>query len=146
VTITAVPAKRQIVGETWSLRAERVESLPGQEWQALIGVRRDLKLLVIWSEDAEEIEIEAWAGEPGETDGVALIDEGGGDLRLARIPLCSCGVRECGNIGIQLSTWLPAGRLPGLVDLLRDLPWTGTVPGRPNTTQVIEWPGPATGA
>ena len=42
-SVTAVPAKRQLVGEGWSLRAERVGLLNGNDWRALVGVRRGLK-------------------------------------------------------------------------------------------------------
>ena len=59
-----------------------------------------------------------------------MIDTGSGDLRLARVPLCSCGVRGCGNVGIQFGKWLPAGKLPALIELLRELPWSSTIPTR----------------
>ena len=130
--VTPVPGKRQLVGEGWSLRADRVEMLKGNAWRALIGVRRGLKLLVTWSDQDKELDVEAWAGEPEETDGVAVIDAGGGDIRLARVPLCSCGVRGCGNAGIQLAKWLPGDKLPALVELLRELPWTETIPAPSN--------------
>ena len=68
-SVTAVPGKRQLVGEGWSLRAERVEMLNGNDWRAL---RCGLKLLVTWSEQGQELDVEAWAGEPEETDGVAV--------------------------------------------------------------------------
>jgi hypothetical protein len=38
--VIAVPGKRQLVGEGWSLRAERVEMLKGNDWRALIGMTR----------------------------------------------------------------------------------------------------------
>ncbi len=144
--VTAVPGKRQLVGEGWSLRADRVEMLKGNAWRALIGVRRGLKLLVTWSDQDKELDVEAWAGEPEETDGVAVIDTGGGDIRLARVPLCSCGVRGCGNAGIQLAKWLPGNKLPALVELLRELPWTETIPALSNVLKgsdlgLIEGPG-----
>ena len=133
-SVTAVPGKQQLVGEGWSLRAERVEMLNGNDWRALVGVRRGLKLLVTWSEQGQELDVEAWAGEPEETDGVAVIDIGG-DIRLARVPLCSCGDRGCGNAGIQLAKWLPGNELPALVELLRGLPWTETTPTSSNVLQ-----------
>jgi hypothetical protein len=147
-TVTAVPGKRQLVGEGWSLRADHVEMLKGNAWRALIGVRRGLKLLVTGSDQDRELDVEAWAGEPEETDGVAVIDTGAGTIRLARVPLCSCGERGCGNAGIQLSKWLPGNELPALVELLRELPWTETIPTRSNVLQgnslaAIE--GPETG-
>jgi len=146
--VTAVPGKRQLVGEGWSLRADHVEVLTGNAWRALIGVRHGLKLLVTGSDQDGELDVEAWAGEPEETDGVAVIDAGAGEIRLARVPLCSCGVRGCGNAGIQLAKWLPGNELPALVGLLRQLPWTETIPTSSNVLQgnslaAIE--GPETG-
>jgi hypothetical protein len=131
-TITAVLGERRIEGDGWSLRADRLELLDGDDWRALIGVRRGLNLLVTWSGQARELDVEAWAGEPETTDGVAVIDLGSGDLRLARVPLCSCGDRGCGNIGLQFAKWLPGGKLPALVELFRELPWAHTVPTRAN--------------
>jgi hypothetical protein len=126
--VIAVPGKRQLVGEGWSLRAERVEMLKGNDWRALIGIGCDVKLLVSLDDKAGELEVEAWAGEPEETDGVAVIDTADGGIWLARIPLCSCGERSCGNAGIQLAKCLPGNELPALVELLRSLPRTGATP------------------
>jgi pimeloyl-ACP methyl ester carboxylesterase len=55
--------------------------------------------------------VAAWAGEPETTDGVAVIDAGDGDVRLARVPPCSCGDRGCflarpGAHEIQLDLFL----------------------------------------
>lgn len=146
--VTAVPGTRQLAGEGWSLRAEHVELLNGNDWRALVGVRRGLKLLVTWSDQDRELDVEAWAGEPGDSDGVAVIDLGDGDVRLARVPLCGCGDRGCGNAGIQLSTWLAGNELPALVDLLRELPWTQTIPTLSNVLQgdgLAAMEGPDTG-
>jgi hypothetical protein len=133
--VTAVSSTGQLVGEGWRLRAERIEMLNGNDWRALVGVRRGLKLLMTASNQDTEFEVEAWAGEPEETDGVAVIDAGDGDIRLARIPLCSCGDRGCGNVGIQLSKQLAGNELPALVNALRDLPWTETIPTSTNVLQ-----------
>ena len=133
--VTAVSSTGQLVGEGWRLRVERIEMLNGNDWRALVGVRRGLKLFVTWSNQDREFEVEAWAGEPEETDGVAVIDAGDGDIRLARIPLCSCGDRGCGNVGIQLSKQLAGNELPALVNALRDLPWTETIPTSTNVLQ-----------
>ena len=131
----AVPGKLQLMGEGWSLIAERVEMLDGDYWRALVGVRRGLKLLVSRSDQPGELEVEAWVSEPEETDGIAVIDTGGGDIRLARIPLCSCGERGCGNVGVQLAKSLPGDELPALVELLRHLSWTDTTPTTSNVLQ-----------
>lgn len=126
--VRALLEKRRIAGEGWSLRADRLESLTGNGWRALLGLRRGLTLLVTRADQAQELDVAAWAGEPEESDGVAVIDAGGGDIRLARVPLCSCGERGCGNAGVQLDRWLPGDKLPALVELLKQLPWTDTVP------------------
>ena len=131
-TVTAVPGQRRIDGDGWSLRADRLELLADHDWRALIGVRRGLNLLVTWSDQSKELDVAAWAGEPEQTDGVAVIDLGNDDLRLARVPLCGCGDRGCGNIGIQFAKWLAGEKLPALVELFRELPWTHTIPTRSN--------------
>jgi len=121
--MTAFPDESRIAGEGWSLRAERVEVLGDGEWRALIGVRRDLKLLVSGTNLGREVEVQAWAGEPEESDGVAVIDAGDGGPGVARVPLCGCGDRGCGNCGVQFDRWLAADELPALVRLLREYPW-----------------------
>jgi hypothetical protein len=126
--VMADPRTRRLTGDGWSLRADHVEVVEGGGWHAVIGVRRDLKLLVTWDGPDQELDVEAWAAAPEKSDGVAVIDLGAGDIRLARVPLCGCGERGCGNAGVQLATWLPAHDLPALVDVLRDLPWTHTIP------------------
>lgn len=134
-TAVAVPAMRRIEGDGWSLRVDRLEMRGGHDWLAVIGIRRGLNLLVTWSDQAKELDVAAWAGEPETTDGVAVIDFGSGDLRLARVPLCSCGDRGCGNIGIQFAKWLSGDKLPALVELFRELPWTDTIPTRSNVLE-----------
>ena len=128
--VTAFPGKKRIVGPGWSLRAERVDVLDGNTWRALIGIRRGLKLLVAKADETGLLQVEAWTAEPGESDGVAVVEARDGRRQLARVPLCECGDRGCGNAGIQLWKYLPGGELPGLVDLLRELSWTGVVPTR----------------
>ena len=71
-------------------------------------------------------------GEPGESDGVAVIEAADGTRQLARVPLCGCGDRGCGNIGIQLDKELDEGELAALAGVLRELPWGTTVPDRAN--------------
>jgi hypothetical protein len=128
--VTALPGTQQIVGEGWSLHAERVEMLDGGDWRALIGVRRDLNLLLTWHAQNQDrnLEVEAWAGEPDASDGIAVIGGVDGNAQLARIPLCSCGEHACGNSGIQLSKSLTGGELPALAALLRELSWTDAIP------------------
>ncbi len=128
--VTADPGRSRVTGPGWSLRAERVEPLPDGGWRALIGVRDGLLLLVTARDGDGELRVEAWAGEPEESDGIAVIEAGDSGDRLARVPLCACGERGCGNAGIQLSKFLAGGELPALADLLRELPWTPAVPTR----------------
>jgi hypothetical protein len=58
---------------------------------------------------------------PRKTDGVAVIATKDGGQRLARVPLCSCGTRECGNIGIQFAGYGCRAASSPLVTLLREL-------------------------
>jgi hypothetical protein len=143
--VRADPGRRRLTGDGWSLRADRVETAGDSGWRALVGVRHGLHLLVIWGDRHDGLEVEAWAAEPEDSDGVAVIDTGDGDLRLARVPLCGCGDRGCGNAGIQLGKWLPDDELPALVELLRDLDWTHVIPTRENVLRgsgLAAIPGP----
>jgi hypothetical protein len=53
--VIAVPGKRQLVGEGWSLRAERVEGLKGNDWRAVIGIECGFKLLVSLGDRLENL-------------------------------------------------------------------------------------------
>ncbi|MGH3069180.1 MAG: hypothetical protein ACRDMI_11420 [Streptosporangiaceae bacterium] len=133
--VTAFPGELRIAGEGWSLRAERVEDLGAGVWCALIGVRRGLKLLVTGTSPDQELEVEAWAGEPGESDGVAVIGAADGSARVARVPLCGCGERGCGNAGVQFGRLVAGSELPALVGLLREFPWSEVIPTGSNVLQ-----------
>jgi hypothetical protein len=61
-----------------------------------------------------------------------VVELAGTGPTIARIPLCSCGDRGCGNAGIQLRKQVAAGDLPALVAVLRALPWTSVAPSRSN--------------
>jgi hypothetical protein len=135
--VTAFPDERRIAGKGWGLRAERVEVLGTGAWRAVIGVRRGLKLLVSGTGLDHELEVEAWTGDPEESDGVAVIDAGDGVPRMACVPLCECGDRGCGNAGVQFGKWLAGGELPVLVGLLRELPWSEIVPTRSNVLRDV---------
>lgn len=126
--VTAYPGELRIAGEGWSLRAESVEVLGAGGWRALIGVRRGLKLLVTGTGLGQEVEVEAWAGEPGDSDGVAVIEAADGIPRVARVPLCGCGDRGCGNAGVQFGGLVAGSELPALTGLLREFPWSEAVP------------------
>jgi hypothetical protein len=140
-SIRAVPGSRKLEGPGWQLtveapvvRAERLGSSgPGDGWSAVLGVRRGLKLLITGGSDLPDPLIEAWAGEPGDSsDGVAVVEVANVGPALARVPLCGCGDRGCGNAGIQLRKQVPPEDLPALVALLRALPWTAVVPTHSN--------------
>jgi hypothetical protein len=129
----------ELAGADWRLAAERpVErSRPAgvsdddDGWLAVLGIRRELKLRVSGHDGQPDVLVEAWAGEPGEdTDGVAVVRLASGGLALARVPLCGCGDRGCGNAGVQLRKTLPGQDLPELATQLRALPWTSVVPAR----------------
>ena len=155
--VTAIAEDERIANDGWTIRAERVETLGAGAWRALIGVRSSLKLLATMTgHDPQpdlDLEVEAWVGEPEESDGIAVIDPGDVGLEVARVPLCECGDRGCGNIGIQLRKRLAGRDLPALVDLLRALSWSELIPARSNVLRgnglaAIEAPGadpPASG-
>lgn len=54
------------------------------------------------------------------TDGLAVIGENDTLVGVARIPLCECDDRGCGNEGVQLAAAVVAGDLPLLVESLRN--------------------------
>jgi hypothetical protein len=128
--VTARPAQRRLAGPGWSLRAERLELLGEGGWRALLGIRRGVRLLVTRAAGQPGLRVQAWAGEPGESDGVAVIEAADGTRQLVRVPLCGCGDRGCGNTGIQLDKELDEGELAALAGVLRELPWGTTVPDR----------------
>jgi hypothetical protein len=130
--VTVVPAQHRIAGSGWSLHAESVELLGPGGWRALLGICRGLRLVVTGHAGQPELRVEAWAGEAGESDGVAVIEAPDGTRQLARVPLCGCGERGCGNAGIQLDKELDEGELAALAGVLRELPWGTAVPGRAN--------------
>jgi hypothetical protein len=131
--VTAVIGSRKLEGPGWQLaterpveRAERL-SPNSARWSTVLGIRRGLKLLVTGDDESADLLVEAWAGEPGDSsDGIAVV--AGSGPALARVPLCGCGDRGCGNAGVQLSKQVAADDLPELAAVLRALPWTDTVP------------------
>ena len=76
--------------------------------------------------------MEAWAGEPEDSDGVAVIEAADGSPRVARVPLCGCGDRGCGNAGVQFGRLVAGSELPALAGLLRQFPWSETLPTSSN--------------
>ena len=139
--IRAAVGSRKLEGPGWRLAVERpvapAERLgpfdTGDGWSAVLGVRRGLKLLVTGDDERPDPLVEAWAGDPADSsDGVAVIELAGSGLAVARIPLCGCGDRGCGNAGIQLCKQVPAGDVPELIALLRALPWSDVAATRSN--------------
>lgn len=58
----------------------------------------------------------ALAGEPDASNGLAVMCDEASLRGVARIPLCGCGERGCGNAGVQLVTDLDVTALPALID------------------------------
>ena len=125
-------AGSRLNGPSWSLRAEMTRTTK-YGWEALLGIRPGLKLLVQLVEG--EIWVEAWVDTPDESDGVAVIGSSDTPDGIAAIPLCSCGERGCGNNGLQLAKEIDPDHLPELIETLRGLPWINTVPNRETVLQ-----------
>ncbi|HUY45768.1 MAG TPA: hypothetical protein VMV92_08590 [Streptosporangiaceae bacterium] len=121
--LTVDPQGKRLRAPGWELRARWVHLDQAGWWRALVTVKRDLNLLVS-SEGAAPgtLWIETWQDEPEDSDGVAVIEADDEPSALSRVPLCGCGVRGCGNVGLQLAREISAGDLPALVTLLRQLP------------------------
>jgi hypothetical protein len=138
-SITFDEGRRRVTVEPWSVRAEWIR-LPdchdqtGRE--SLIRVRPKVNLLVRADDGATSARVELWSGHPGDSDGIAVAIDRDGPSALYRIPLCGCGERECGHVGLQLSNDFAVETLPALIDLLAGLPET---PDRP--TAAAAWDG-----
>lgn len=119
--------ENRLNGQTWMLRAEIIR-MTECGWEAILGIRTGLKLLVQFVDG--ETWIEAWVDAPEDSDGVAVIGSLDTPRGLAPIPLCGCGDRGCGNSGRQFAKELDPDLLPELILALRDLPWIAIAPTR----------------
>ena len=120
----------------WSVRAAWVRGASDSSdvgWSALVELRQGVNLLVKGVEGDVEVAVELWAGDPEASDGLAVTRVGQSLVGVARIPLCTCGERGCGNAGRQLATVQEAESLPRLVDILRELPDSHESPSRGST-------------
>ena len=106
------------------------------EWSALLGLRRGVNVLITGDQHASAVWVELWAGEPEESDGLAVTTADDALQGVATIPLCACGDRGCGNVGLQLDTSVDALDLPVVVEILQATP---DVPGPPCRGEV--WHG-----
>jgi hypothetical protein len=138
-------ARRRVTVGRWSVRPvwirtdQKRTGAPGATSSALVTVRRGVRLLVSAEPGrAGKPSVELWAGEPETSDGLAVVQKGDELAGVARIPLCGCGERGCGNAGVQLATELHANDLPTLVDLLAALP---DLPGPPPRATSATWDG-----
>lgn len=95
-------------------------------YTALFLVRREVYLYLEAQEGDDSVWVGLRAGESAEdSDGLAVaLDENGRVRGLARVPLCSCGDRECGDAGVQFGGEIPVQEIEDvfeLVDELRDV-------------------------
>ncbi|MFN2607083.1 MAG: hypothetical protein ABR511_04175 [Acidimicrobiales bacterium] len=127
--------RKRITVDQWSARTTWLRSSRGGTGRAsaFLGLRRNVHLLVQAGDEPESVWVELWSGEPEESDGLAVVVESEGLQGLARIPLCGCGNRGCGNVGVQLAALIPAANLPVIVDLLRALPEVAGPPRKGST-------------
>ncbi len=143
--ITADPGSRRLIVPLGSIQASWIWG-SADTWIALVGVRDGLNLLVTPPDPddvvqgkatgipphlktgpwRDKVRIEAWAGQPDDSDGIAVLGREGVAEAIARVPLCGCGVRGCGNSGIQLDKRIWPSELFQIVDRLRHLPWSTT--------------------
>lgn len=129
-SITVGPWRRRA---TW-IRAHSPEDDPrSPRFSALVGVRRGVNLLVEVDSDRGVLWLEAWSGEPYESDGLAVVSKQDHLAGVARIPICGCGDRGCGNAGVQLAFHAAPKVLPVIAQLLEDLPDLAVVPKRGHT-------------
>jgi hypothetical protein len=120
------PRRRLTVGR-WSARACSLhaphhDDCSDGDWSAILEIRRGVNLLVRGQQRAPTVWVELWSGEPDMSDGLAVVVDDEELAGVARIPLCACGERRCGNAGVQLAASIAATDLPALVDTLRAIP------------------------
>ena len=95
-----------------------------------------MNLLIRASAGDEHVRVELWAGGIDTTAGLAVTIARDRLAAIYRIPMCGCGVRGCGNAGLQLATDVAAADLPVLIDAVVGLP---IAPVRPQPSAV--WKG-----
>jgi len=99
---------------------------PSADVEVWATVRRGLVAEVLLHRD-ETADVRLWTRPGGESvldsDGVAVLSDSGFPHALARIPLCGCGDRGCGNAGLQLDAQVDAATLLDVLELARDLHW-----------------------
>lgn len=124
---------RRVAVDSWSHRANSVDVTRDGKATALLGLAKDRKLLVAGHSRCDTVWVELWSGAPEESDGLAVVLADREPSGVARISLCECGERGCGNAGVQLACEIDAGQLPVLVSLLESLPAVAGEPARDST-------------
>jgi hypothetical protein len=127
--------RRRVTVGPWSERARAITPPRdvGAPWTVVLELRRHVNLKIEADNGAERLRAELWSGQPAGSDGLAIVMKHDNPAGVARIPLCTCGERDCGNAGVQLDVSIPADELPRLVDLVRGLPDTSITPERGQT-------------
>ena len=120
-----------IEGDGWSYPAKLSESDWG-DLGAAVSVKRGLTVLL--RSDLPESWISLWLGDPTDEVGVAIVkDRDGRPIGLSEIPLCTCGIRGCGNAGVQFATQVSEEVVPLVLNLIEGLPTVPTEPERGET-------------
>jgi hypothetical protein len=131
------PRRKRLEVDGWSARVTPsgdVDLSEGEVVRVSLHIRQGVNLVVGVSENASEVSVETWAGEPDRSDGLAIVTDAEGEpLGIARIPLDATGERGSSNAQVQLYQLIPAGVLPAVVDLLGQLPDLAVVPQRGRT-------------
>ena len=124
--------RRRVTVGSWSERVSAITppSEAGAPWTAELELRRHVHLKVEAGNGAAWVRVELWSGRPGDSDGLAITLEHDRPAAIARIALCTCGERSCGNAGVQLDVSLPVADLPQLVEFVRGLPASSVTPER----------------
>jgi hypothetical protein len=126
-------AKTRISVGHWTRRVVWIRQGVDSHRSALVGLRRGVNLLVSETHDPLVAQVELWAGKPEVSDGLAVIVDGDCLAGVARIPLCECGERGCGNVHTQLACQVPAGSVGVLVNIIEGLPDLAVDPHKSDT-------------
>ena len=104
----------------------------GRYFEATVQIRHKVFLSLQWDDPHSSIYVELFDGDadeplsdmiPPDKHALAVLpDRRGAPRGIARVPLCSCGDRGCGNAGTQFAHAIPAESLPDVLAFVRELP------------------------
>ncbi|HEX4865556.1 MAG TPA: hypothetical protein VFV02_15920 [Acidimicrobiales bacterium] len=131
------PQRKRLEVDGWSARVTVLDiDATGDtaRIRTALHIRDGFNLVVEVVDGSPEVYVEAWAGGPGGSDGLAVItDQFGEPIGIARILLDEYGERHASNSNVQMASSFPARVVPRLIELLGQLPDVFVKPERWHT-------------